>query len=78
MVLIRERMGLLGELQQEAYECAIPDSILLELLRQSLDEVSRLRLQTKRESDPGITFKQFWRDLERTFEGDAAEIYRRE
>ena len=65
-------------LQQEAYGLAIPDGILLELLRHSLDEVSRLRLQARRESNPGVTFQQFWWELERTFQRDAADIYQKD
>ena len=54
------------------------DIMTLEILKGSLDEISRLRLQARRERDPSITFVRFWQELERTHVRDVADRYRQE
>ena len=54
----------------------IADGLLLQLLRESLDEASQLILQAERASNPELTFEGFWKKLERRFMGDV-DLYNR-
>ena len=57
---------------------AIPENILLDVLAGSLDKATRNRLELERDTNPQLTFHQFWRSLVRDFDKDLAAEYREE
>ena len=54
----------------------LPDTVLLQLLKISLDETTKMVLKRRMEEDPYITFDQFWGEIQTEFEGDLHYKYR--
>jgi hypothetical protein len=60
-------------LLQQSSPIPVADALLLGILRTVLDETTRLDLQMKLEENPGLTYAQFWAELEKLFGGDITQ-----
>ena len=56
----------------------VPDDIMLSLLKGSLDRTSQNRLVTRQEAKPGLTYAEFWGELQGVFGADVPERNRQE
>ena len=65
--------GLLGDGGHD-----VSDRVMLELLKDSLDPVSRKLLSARKEDDPGLTYRSFWKQLEQDFGKNLPGHYRRQ
>ena len=74
----REWKRYLQILCPDGMERAQADMLVLEALRGSLDPASRKMLLSALETDPGLTYRAFWRILEQEFSRDLTTHYRQE
>ena len=66
----RDWAGYIQILQLTAPGEELPDTLLLQALKQSLDEETQRDLQRRKERDPNLTYAQYWGELQKEFEGD--------